>query len=163
IALTPEMAISAVAVPTASAPVETLSGHFVGISLRRAFRLQIHTNEVLLSERVHMESQARHVRDPDQQAFLAWRRSVLLLVAIMFVPLTVFRFIEAFDGPPFPTIARIFTLLPAIAEGAFCVIMFDQLKNWAQWKRQRRILFIAWALYFAAPFLVYVYPFRGAF
>ena len=35
--------------------------------------------------------------------------------------------------------------------------------NWAQWKRQRRVLFIAWALYFVAPFLVYVYPFRTAF
>jgi hypothetical protein len=103
------------------------------------------------------------VRDPDQQAFLAWRRSVLLLVAMMFVPLTVFRFIEAFDGPPLPTMARIFTLLPALAEGAFCVIMFDQLKNWAQWKKQRRILFIAWAIYFVAPFIVYVYPFRSAF
>jgi hypothetical protein len=163
ILLTPEMAIGAVAVPTTQAPVETLSGHFLGISLRRAFRLQLHTDEVLLSERVHMESQARHVRDPDQQAFLAWRRSVLLLVAMMFVPLTVFRFLEAFDGPPLPTMARIFTLLPAIAEGAFCVIMFDQLKNWAQWKKQRRILFIAWAIYFVAPFIVYVYPFRSAF
>ena len=39
-----------------------------------------------------------------------------------------------------------------------------QLKNWAQWKRQRRvILFIAWALYFIAPFVVYLYPFRTAF
>ena len=59
ILLTPEMAIGAVAVPTMQAPVETLSRHFLGISLRRAFRLQIHTDEVLPSERAHLESQAR--------------------------------------------------------------------------------------------------------
>jgi len=54
-------------------------------------------------------------------------------------------------------------LLPAIAEAAFCVVAFDQLRNWAQWRRQRRVLFIAWGLYFVAPFLVYMYPFRTAF
>jgi hypothetical protein len=41
--------------------------------------------------------------------------------------------------------------------------MFDQLKNWAQWKRQRTIMFVAWVLYFVAPFVVYLYPFRTAF
>jgi hypothetical protein len=149
--------------PRTSARVDTLSRHFFGISLRRAFRLQIRTDEVLPSERAHLEAQARHITDPDHQAFLAWRRSVLLLVAMMFVPLTVFRFIETFDGPKVPWVARSFMLLPALAEAAFCVVAFDQLRNWAQWRRQRRVMFIAWALYFAAPFLVYIYPFRTAF
>ncbi len=85
------------------------------------------------------------------------------MVALMFVPLTVFRFVESFDGPPLPIVARAFTLLPAIAEAAFCIVMFDQLRNWTQWRRQRRIMFVAWALYFVAPFLVYAYPFRSAF
>ena len=40
------------------------------------------------------------------------------------------------------------------------MVAFDQLKNWAQWKRQRRILFFAWGLYFLAPFVVYLFPFR---
>jgi len=149
--------------PRTSARVETLSRHFFGISLRRAFRLHIKTDEVLPSERAHLESQARHITDPDHQAFLAWRRSVLLLVAMMFVPLTVFRFLETFDGPKVPWVGRSFMLLPALAEAAFCVVAFEQLRNWAQWRRQRRVMFIAWALYFAAPFLVYVYPFRTAF
>lgn len=149
--------------PRTSAKVETLSRHFLGISLRRAFRLQIQTDEVLPSERAHLESQAKHITDPDHQAFLAWRRSVLLLVAIMFVPLTVFRFIETFDGAHVAPVARAFTLLPAFAEAAFCVVAFDQLRNWAQWRRQRRIMFVAWALYFVAPFLVYLYPFRSAY
>jgi len=149
--------------PRTSARVETISGHFLGISLRRAFRLQIRTDEVLPSERALLESQARHVTDLDHQAFLVWRRSVLLLVAVMFVPLSVFRFLEAFDGPQVPLLGRAFMILPAVAEAAFCVVAFDQLRYWAQWRRQRRVLFLAWALYFVSPFLVYAYPFRSAF
>ena len=149
--------------PRTSARVETLSRHFFGISLRRAFRLHIKTDEVLPAERAHLEAQARHITDPDHQAFLAWRRSVLLLVAIMFVPLTLFRLLESFDGPPVGPVGRTFMLMPAIAEAAFCVIAFDQLRNWAQWRRQRRIMFIAWVAYFIAPFIVYIYPFRAAY
>jgi hypothetical protein len=158
----PSLALEAVT-PRATPQADTLSRHFLGISLRRAFRLQIRTDEVLPSERASLESQARHVTDLDHQAFLAWRRSVLLLVAMMFVPLTVFRFIEASEGTPMSAIARAFMLLPALAEAAFCVVAFDQLRHWAQWRRQRRVLFVAWAIYFAAPFLVYAYPFRAAF
>lgn len=148
---------------TTTIPIETLSGRFIRISLWRAFRLQIHTHEILRSERKTLEADAQHIVDPEQQAFLAWRRSVLLLVAIAFVPLTVLRFVEAFQGPPVPTSARIFLLLPAFAEGLFCVIAFDQLKNWTKWKKQRRVLFLAWAFFMFAPFLVYLYPFRGDF
>ncbi|MBX3157000.1 MAG: hypothetical protein KF773_13580 [Deltaproteobacteria bacterium] len=148
--------------PKTAQQIETLSTTFFNISLRRAFRLRIKTDEVLPSERAHLESQAAHITDPDQQSFLAWRRSVLLLVAMMFIPLTVFRFIETWDGIPMPTAARIFLLLPALAEGALCVVAFHQLRNWANWRKQRRILFYAWAIYFLAPFIVYIYPYRGA-
>ena len=142
----PALALEAVT-PRTSARSETLSRHFLGISLRRAFRLQILADEVLPAERAHLESRARHITDPDHQAFLAWRRSVLLLVAMMFVPLTVFRFLETFDGHWVPPVARAFLLMPAVAEAAFCVVAFDQLRHWAQWKRQRRVLLVAWALY----------------
>src|SRR3954465_4814577 len=89
----PELA-AAIVTPITRTPAETFSRHFLGISLRRAFRLHILNEEVLPQERAHLASQAGHVPDPDQQAFLAWRRSVLLLIAVMFIPLTVFRFLE---------------------------------------------------------------------
>jgi hypothetical protein len=149
--------------PTPTAQDETLTRRFVFISLKRAFRLDIHTDEVLPTERAHLEATAGHIQNPEQQAFLAWRRSVLLLVALMFIPLSISRFLESFDGPPMPLVGRIFVLLPALAEIVLCIVMFDQLKNWAQWKRQRSILFVGWLLYFAAPFVVYLYPFRTAF
>src|SRR5262249_47478458 len=69
-------------------------------------------------------------------------------------------FFETFDGPHIGWAARLVLLFPAIAEAAFCVVAFEQLRNWAQWRRQRRILFVAWVLYFVAPFLGYVYPLR---
>jgi hypothetical protein len=162
ISAVPELAAATVA-PRTSAPAETYSRHFIGISMRRAFRLDIRADEVLPSERATLEAEANHIRDPDHQAFLAWRRSVLLMVALMFVPLTVFRFIEAFDGPAVHSVGRFFELAPAFAEAGFCIIAFDQLRNWAKWRKQRRILFIAWTLYFLAPFCVYLYPWRTAF
>src|SRR5512146_3324395 len=112
----PDLA-TAIVKPVTSAKTETLSRSFFGISLKRAYRLNIQTDEVLPQERQAMESEAKHITDPDQQAFLAWRRSVLLLVALMFIPLTVSRFLEAFDGPKMPLTGRVFQLLPAIAEG----------------------------------------------
>jgi hypothetical protein len=155
----PELA-AAVIKPVTTHKAEAISRSFLGISMKRGYRLNILADEVLPSERATLESEARHITDPDQQAFLAWRRSVLLLVALMFVPLTVSRFLESFDGPKLPMAGRIFQLLPAFAEGLFCLVAFDQLKNWAQWRRQRRILFFAWGLYFLAPFVVYLFPFR---
>jgi hypothetical protein len=153
----------AIIAPVTSAPAETLTTSFLVLSLKRAFRLDIKAWEVLPSERAVLDAEAGHVRNPEHQAFLAWRRSVLLLVAIMFVPLTVFRVLETFDGPDIPHLGRAFQLLPAFAEGFFCLVAFAQLKNWAQWRHQRRALFIAWVIYFIAPFVVYSYPFRHAY
>ena len=146
----------AIVAPLTKAPAETFTRSFILLSLKRAFRLHIQTDEVLPAEHAHIARTAPHVRNPEHQAYLAWRRSVLLLVAILFVPLTVSRFIETWDGPDVPHLGRGFLLLPALAEAGFCIIAFDQLKNWANWKRQRRVLFIAWGLYFVAPFIVYL-------
>jgi hypothetical protein len=149
--------------PNPSQLVQSLSGGFLLVSLKRAFRLEIKPNEVLVSERKALAASAAHVTEPEHQAFLAWRRSVLLIVALAFVPLTVLRFIEAFDGPPVPDAARAMMMMPAFAEGLFCLVALWQLGSWTQWKRQRRILLIAWAIYLIAPFIVYLYPFQEAF
>lgn len=139
--------------------VQSLTGSFLLISLKRAFRLEIKPNEVLVAERKALAASAAHVTDPEHQAFLAWRRSVLLIVAIFFVPLTAMRVIETFHGDV-PPAARTAMLIPAVAEGLFCLTAFLTLGLWTQWKKQRRILLIAWVIYFIAPFLVYLYPFR---
>lgn len=154
---------ASIVAPRTSAPAETWSSHFVGLSMKRAFRLHILNEEVLPTERAVMESQAGHITDPEQQAFLAWRRSVLLMVALMFIPLSLMRFIDSWNELPVHGTARFFLMIPALAEAAFCVTAFVQLKNWAQWRKQRRVMFWAWLLYFLSPFVVYLYPFRGEF
>lgn len=158
-----ETAATRAATTASSQLVQSLTGSFLLISLKRAFRLEINPNEVLVSERKALAASAAHVTDPEHQAFLAWRRSVLLIVAIAFIPLTILRFGEAFDGPTMPDGARAAMMMPAFAEALFCLVAFWQLGNWTRWASQRRILLIAWALYFIAPFIVYLYAFRDAY
>ncbi|HUQ02169.1 MAG TPA: hypothetical protein VM261_06705 [Kofleriaceae bacterium] len=143
--------------------MQSLTGSFFLISLKRAFRLEIKPNEVLVAERKALAASAAHVTDPEHQAFLAWRRSVLLVVAIFFVPLTFMRIVESFDGPDVPATARAVLLFPAFAEGLFCLTAFVMLGQWTNWAKQRRYLFIAWVIYFIAPFVVYLYPFQEAY
>jgi hypothetical protein len=54
-------------------------------------------------------------------------------------------------------------LLPAVAETAFCLICWWQLKHWNHWRTQRRWLFIGWLLFIGTPFLVFAYPLKEAF
>lgn len=147
----------------ADAMREALTGTFLWLSLRRAFRLEIDPKEVLVQERAALEAMPVRVMEPGHQAFLAWRRSVLLLIAIIFVPLTVLRVREVWSGPPMTPGARVMVFLPALAEALFCITCFAQLRRWTQWASQRRALFIAWMLYFLAPFVVYLFPFREAY
>jgi hypothetical protein len=45
----------------------------------------------------------------------------------------------------------------------FCLVALWQLGAWTRWASQRRVLLIAWAIYFIAPFIVYLYPFQEVF
>jgi hypothetical protein len=134
---------------------------FLKISSKRAFRLRIEPREVLPTERAALESASPPILDSNLQAFLAWRRSVLFLVAVALVPLTIIGLIDTMAGS-MPTAIRIVKLGPALAEGAFCWICWTQLKRWSHWREQRRRLFWGWLLFLAMPFIVFLYPLRTA-
>jgi hypothetical protein len=136
---------------------------FLKISSRRAFRLRIEPREVLQSERASLQAASPPIVDPDLQAFLAWRRSVLFLVAVALVPLSVIGIIDGLQGDKVHRAIRIVKLAPAIAEALFCLICWQQLKRWAHWRAQRRKLFWGWLLFLLTPFIVFVYPLRTAF
>lgn len=124
-------------------------------SLGRALRLRIEPNELSAAEARTLAAASPPVTEPHLQAFLAWRRSVLFLVALALVPLSVLRFVDASE---FPEGLRFIALVPAGAEAFLCLVCWYQLKNWMSWRKQRRALFRAWMLFMAAPFLVFLIP-----
>lgn len=124
-------------------------------SLGRALRLRIEPHEISPAE--HKALTKAHITDPYLQAFLAWRRSVVFLVAVALLPLTVLRLVDAFsEGTPEPL--RFIVLVPAAAEGLLCLVCWYQLKNWTRWLTQRRALLWAWVIFMVAPFLVFLVP-----
>ena len=130
---------------------------FLKISLKRAFRLRIEPNEVLHEERAALQNASPPILDVNLQAFLAWRRSVLFLVACALVPLTVIGLIDALRSRDWTAIFVV-KFVPAFAELLFCWICWSQLKRWHSWRLQRRKLFWGWLLFMLAPFAVFVYP-----
>src|SRR5690606_21545711 len=123
---------------------------FLKISLRRAFRLRIEPREVLPSERASLERAQPPILDASLQAFLAWRRSVLFLVAVALVPLSIIGVVDAMAGS-MPSAIRVVKLGPALAEALFCWLCWSQLKRWSHWRTQRRKLFLGWLLFLAMP------------
>lgn len=135
---------------------------FLKISAKRAFRLRIEPTEVLPAERAALESAYPPIVDPNLQAFLAWRRSVLFLVACALIPLTVIGFLDGvLVGQATPI--RVVKLAPVIAEGLFLAICWSQLRRWAYWRKQRRMLMFGWFLFMGTPFVVFLYPLRTVF
>lgn len=153
--------VSAFSDPGAGDSIEEIPGsqfvNFLKISARRAFRLRIEPDEVLPSERRSLERASPPILDHNLQAFLAWRRSVLFLVACALVPLTVIGLIDAFRSRDWTAIF-IVKFVPAFAEALFLWICWSQLKTWAHWRKQRRMLFWGWLLFMLAPFVVFIYP-----
>jgi len=140
---------------------------FAQLSLRRALRLRIEPDELTPDERAQLAHAG--VTHPVFQSFLAWRRSVVFMVAALLVPLIILKAVEIFDLPDATSAAERSALatiqglqsIPLLAEIAFCALAWVQLRNWTDWRRQRRSLAIGWAVYFLAPFVIYLYPLRS--
>jgi hypothetical protein len=146
--------------------IEEVPGRFLGflkISARRAFRLRIEPTEVLPDERQALLAANPPIHDENLQAFLAWRRSVLFLVATLLVPLSVIGILDAYSGVHVAQPVRFVKLFPATAEALFCAICWLQLRRWAHWRSQRKWLFFGWLLFMMTPFMVFIYPLRSAF
>lgn len=143
-----------------AAAVRPPSGHgffaMAFLSMRRAFRLRIDANEVLDDERTALLQCRPPITDETQQAFLAWRRSVLFMAALIMVPVALLHAITNHDGMPegWKTINAIAVLV----EAGFTIFLWIQVPRWTKWKRQSRALSWAWLIYFVTPFLVYLYP-----
>lgn len=154
--------------PSASSPPAPPPGHgfggFLKISVKRAFRVRIEPSEVLPEERGALTLVHPPIIDPSFQAFLAWRRSVLFVVACTLIPLVLFRIIELATMPDeYPAGYTGLQTIPLLAEIIFTVIAWKALARWTQWERQRKPLAIGWLIFFLAPFAIYLYPMQRFF
>lgn len=144
--------------------VTEVPGRFVGflkISAKRAFRLRIEPTEVLPDERDLLAAANPPITDTNLQAFLAWRRSVLFLVATILTLLSILGLIDSLVGKYVASPVRFVKLLPTLAEVAFCAICWLSLKHWTSWRKQRKWLLFGWLLFMLTPFVVFMYPLRS--
>jgi hypothetical protein len=130
---------------------------FLKISAKRAFRLRIEPTEVLDAERDALERATPPIVDRNLQAFLAWRRSVLFLVAVALVPLALIGLVDILRSS-MATPVRVVKLAPLLAELLFLAICWSQLRQWAHWRQQRRWLLVGWLVFMVTPFVAFAYP-----
>jgi hypothetical protein len=150
--------------PSVAGRATGAAAKFVNVYLKRAFRLQLSPDDVLPEERLALERAPIPVTDPTVQSFLTWRKSLLTVVAVFLVPLAVLQGIETFANmePQLATLNAISALLWMVTAG-FTLTTWVLLKRWTDWARQRRWLLRAWLVYFLAPFLAWLFPFRSSF
>lgn len=150
------------------ATVKPPTGHGFGamafLSLRRAFRLRIEPNEVLDDERARMLAVKPAIVDETQQAFMAWRRSVLFMSALLMAPVAVLHAIESLDfDEGVPSVAKMLAAIQVLVEVGFALFLWTQVPRWTAWARQSRTLWWGWLVYFATPFLIFLYPLASAY
>ena len=150
-----------------AAAVRPPTGHGVVamalLSIRRAFRLRIDANEVLDDERQLLLASVPPVADETQQAFLAWRRSVLFMAALLMVPVALLHAITNLDfDSGTPEGWKTLSVVAVFIEGGFALFLWTQVGQWTSWRQQSRRLAWAWLVYFLTPFLVFLYPFASA-
>lgn len=134
------------------------------LSMKRAFRLRIDANEVLDDEREALLRARPAVVDETQQAFLAWRRSVLFMAALLMIPVALFHAVENLNFEEgLPEAWKTLQVLSLLVEVAFAIFLWTQVSRWTKWKRQSRAVGWAWLIYFLTPFLVYLYPLASSF
>ncbi|MFT3694503.1 MAG: proline-rich domain-containing protein [Kofleriaceae bacterium] len=133
------------------------------LSLKRAFRLHIDANEVLDDERAAMLAARPAITDESQQAFLAWRRSILFVAALLMIPVAIVHVADDLkfeDGTP--EIWKQLSYVQVVVEIGFALFLWTQVGKWRSWRTQSRRLALGWLLYFLTPFLVFLYPLASA-
>ncbi len=150
-------------VATVQAPRGHGFGAMAALSFKRAFRLRIEPNEILEDERHAMAIARPPISDETQQAFLAWRRSVLFMAALLMVPVA---FLHAYENlqnlENLPEGWKTLTYASVAIEAGFAIFLWTQVRRWTAWKRQARALSWVWLIYFLTPFLVFLYPLASA-
>jgi hypothetical protein len=151
-------------ISTVRPPSGTGLGAMAMLSMRRAFRLRIEPNEVLDDERHALAVARPPITDETQQAFLAWRRSVLFMAALLMIPVALLHAAEDLRAlENLPAAWKNLTYLSVAIEAGFTMFLWTQVGRWTAWRRQARTLAWAWLAYFLMPFAVFLYPLAAAY
>ncbi len=125
-------------------------------ALARAFSLRLDPAELSAADSSALTRAA--VSDPHHQAFLVWRRSIVMVTALAMVPLVLLRLFEVLGADGLPGTLKALHAIPVLAEAALGATLWMQLGRWTRWREQQRALTRAYALAFLAPFAVYLVP-----
>jgi hypothetical protein len=130
---------------------------------RRATKLHVRPEEILPPERSALTLESPPIIDPGVQTLLVWRRSVLIAIAVLMVPLVIVRCIVLAkqSGPATPDGVVGLQTIPLLAEIAFAAVSWLQLRHWTRWAPQRRAIATAWLATLAATVVAYLYPMRN--
>ncbi|HEU5061215.1 MAG TPA: hypothetical protein VFU21_32010 [Kofleriaceae bacterium] len=136
-------------------------GASLGTAISRAFRYRIDPSEVTDHERDKLH--AAGITSPTVQAFLAWRRSLLLLAAIGILPVLGLRIYDTTKQEGNPGTLNALLAAQLVVDIIFALILWSQIGKWTSWRRQRRVIAFGWVLFFIMPFLIWLYPVRTIF
>lgn len=131
------------------------------LHLLRAFQVT-RTGGALPAEREALAAAEHPVTAPELQDFMAWRRSVIVIAAALMAPLAAYETynsLSTIDDVPGPLKLVAIVLLGATI--AFAAGLWRARGLWTSWQRSRQLVVRAWALYFLAPFVVFLLPLRA--
>jgi hypothetical protein len=135
-------------------------GASIGTAFSRAFRMRIDPSEVTDHEREKLH--AAGITSPTVQAFLAWRRSVLIVVAVAILPVLGLRIYDTTKQEGNPSTLNALLAAQLVVDIVFALLLWSQIGRWTSWRRQRRVISVGWFLYFMMPFAIWLYPLRNA-
>jgi hypothetical protein len=136
-------------------------GASLGTAFSRAFRLRIDPSEVTDHERNTLVNAG--ITSPVVQAFLAWRRSVLIVAALGTLVVLGFRFYDMSKQEGEPETLKMLHTLQTVVDIGFAILLWSQVPRWTRWRKQRRVIVAGWLLFFLVPFAIWLYPIRNLF
>lgn len=146
----------------AVAPVATSRSHGYGILWRRALHADLDPIEILPEEAPAFDVDNAHGDSEPLKRILVWRRAALFVAFLFQLPPVLVRFVKAIvslasaDATALAGLEFVLVLL----EIGVIVALLVSMRNWARWRRSRKILLTAWIASFVAPFLMAFLPLR---
>jgi hypothetical protein len=127
------------------------------VNLRRAFTWNL--REISVSETEQKQFVAGGAAHPTLQRYLAWRRSVLLVVCLPAALLALVNMAESLaDTSDLSGFGRLWLTLQILAPFAIPVTVVGAAMTWADQRLSRRLIVCGWVISFLGPILLCMVP-----